>query len=246
MFYYEFGKSENPTVVILHRIGMPNVYDKLIDRLKEDCHVLLPHMYGNGEEVNETFDLTNLTYDLTSFIQRFKSSGVTIFGDEMGALVAFSLIKKCPQVFSSCVLSDLDLFLSARRKRRIRRVYKIARLKWRSAARLLSRITKERQGLSEEAFDVSFEYARYTQSDNVDRMLDVFGTKNVNFDALKVGGAVICGGRHSKETKQSAEYIVQANKLFRCVELETKSLLCEEAQYEISKIILQNAVAGKA
>ncbi|MBL4934770.1 alpha/beta hydrolase [Clostridium sp. YIM B02515] len=105
MYYEEYGDNNNPTLVFLHCAGITETYLKLYS-LSNQFHLIIPHLYGSGNEVKRDFNFEENKNAIIEIVDRLKKEKVYIIGHSEGANLAFSVISQCPNFFSGAIISS--------------------------------------------------------------------------------------------------------------------------------------------
>jgi Predicted hydrolases or acyltransferases (alpha/beta hydrolase superfamily) len=110
MYYNEFGNPESTTIVLLHNRANINSLYKLYS-LQKKYHIIIPHINGNGEEINTDYTYKSATLDINTLIQSLHKDKVILIGHGMGADLILPILLKSPQFIEKAILISPDLFL---------------------------------------------------------------------------------------------------------------------------------------
>lgn len=102
------GAQNEQIIVFLHSAGFVDVFHKLYD-LAERYHIIVPHLYGNGEEVKSTFNSDTIVLDLNCLFQSLNKKMVVV-GYRLGAELLISVMKKSPFIFEKSLLISPYLY----------------------------------------------------------------------------------------------------------------------------------------
>jgi pimeloyl-ACP methyl ester carboxylesterase len=117
IFYREAGDPEKPSVLLLH--GFPSsshMFRNLIGQLSADYHLIAPDYPGFGYsscpdpfEFDYSFD--HLSEVMELFIDALQLKHITIYMQDYGGPVGFRIIKKRPELVSSLIIQNANVFL---------------------------------------------------------------------------------------------------------------------------------------
>ncbi len=103
MYYEEFGNRDKKILVLLHSSFNPYLYDQLIGQIKDDYHIIVPHLIGFGKEVQKMFTFEENEKQLLELISSFNQK-VYLIGTSLGSQLAFRLINKNKELFEKVIL----------------------------------------------------------------------------------------------------------------------------------------------
>ncbi len=101
MYFEEYGKKENPTVIMLHGAFFTDTYSRQY-ALGDRFHLVIPHIRGFGKAANETFDADGVTSDFKELSEKY--APCFLVGFSLGAQLAFRLVAERPNLFKKAVI----------------------------------------------------------------------------------------------------------------------------------------------
>lgn len=103
MYFEEFGNKEKEVLILLHTSFNPYIYDSLVDLLKDDYRIIVPHLLGFGKEADKIFSFEENEKELVSLISSFNKK-VYLIGTSLGSQIAFKLINSHQELFLKVIL----------------------------------------------------------------------------------------------------------------------------------------------
>ena len=103
MYFEEFGNKEKEILVLLHTSFNPYIYDSLIDLLKDDYRIIVPHLLGFGKEVDKIFTFEENENELINLISSFNKK-VYLIGTSLGSQISYRLMNSHQELFSKVIL----------------------------------------------------------------------------------------------------------------------------------------------
>ena len=103
MYFEEFGNKEKEILVLLHTSFNPYIYDSLIDLLKDDYRIIVPHLLGFGKEVDKIFTFEENENELIKLISSFNKK-VYLIGTSLGSQISFRLMNSHQELFLKVIL----------------------------------------------------------------------------------------------------------------------------------------------
>ena len=101
MYFEEYGKSENPTIIMLHGAFFTDTYGRQY-ALSNQYHLIIPHIKGFGKTANDTFVIDDVILELNDFIKSY--APVYLVGFSLGAQLAFKLLAESPELFKKAII----------------------------------------------------------------------------------------------------------------------------------------------
>lgn len=101
MYFEEYGKKENPTIIMLHGAFFADTFKKQYS-LSNRYHLVLPHIKGFGKAAREEFIADDAAAELKELIKKY--APVNLIGFSLGAQLAFRLISEEPELFNKAVI----------------------------------------------------------------------------------------------------------------------------------------------
>jgi pimeloyl-ACP methyl ester carboxylesterase len=106
MYYDEYGDRENHTIVFLHGAAATDTFCNQYC-FQNKYHLIVPHLYGCGKEVNEMYEPEKTIKALADLIQSLRKEKVTLVGHSLGGELAVAMVSRYEYLF------DKAVFLSA-------------------------------------------------------------------------------------------------------------------------------------
>lgn len=133
MYYEEYGDKENPTIVFLHCAAIVEIYLKQIE-LSNHYHILIPHLYGSGREVETEFELKKTIAAVIDLIKSLEKENVFVVGHSEGANLAIALVSLEPDLFKKAIISspmvDENDKIAKRKAQFVSLMYPLIKRKW--------------------------------------------------------------------------------------------------------------------
>lgn len=102
MFFYEYGKENERTVVMLHGANFVHSFGKQY-ALADKYHIVIPHIMGFGDAAETVFETESCVAELAEFIKGFGKK-VTLVGFSLGAQLAVKLVAEHEELFNCAVV----------------------------------------------------------------------------------------------------------------------------------------------
>ncbi|WP_160680893.1 alpha/beta hydrolase [Clostridium sp. C8-1-8] len=106
MYYDEYGKRENHTIVFLHGAAATDTFCNQYC-FQDKYHLVVPHLYGSGKEVEEFYEPEKTIKALADLIKKLGKDKVTLVGHSLGGELAVAMVSRYEFLF------DKAVFLSA-------------------------------------------------------------------------------------------------------------------------------------
>jgi pimeloyl-ACP methyl ester carboxylesterase len=105
MYTEEFGDPQSRTLVLIHGAFFTNTFGRQYV-LQDRYHLVVPHLFGFGQETACTFEVDAQIAALKELCQSYADSAQkpTLVGFSLGAQLAFRLVSEEPGLFSSAVI----------------------------------------------------------------------------------------------------------------------------------------------
>lgn len=103
MYFDEIGNPQNHTIIMLHGAGLPLGFSKQYS-LASEYHLVLPHLYGNGEEADKMYTLDECVYGILELVKNLGKDKVTLVGFSLGAQLIIPILCKEETYFDKAVL----------------------------------------------------------------------------------------------------------------------------------------------
>jgi pimeloyl-ACP methyl ester carboxylesterase len=105
MYFEEYGDKNNPTIIFLHCAAIVEIYLKQYS-LSDRYHIVVPHLYGSGKEVQTDFSFEKNEKAIVDIIKYIGKEKVYIIGHSEGANLAFALVSHHSELFNKAIISS--------------------------------------------------------------------------------------------------------------------------------------------
>lgn len=106
LYYYECGKRENPTILLLHGAGALDTFCRQYC-FSDEYHLVVPHLAGSGESADMIYEPETTIEELFTLIENLHKKQIGVIGHSLGGQIAIMLVSRRPELFNFAV------FLSA-------------------------------------------------------------------------------------------------------------------------------------
>ena len=106
--YDEYGDSKNKTIMFLHAEGLTDSFCKQY-YLAEKYHIIVPHLFGAGEEVEVYYTPQKQIKELVELTEYLDKDKIILIGYSLGAGLAVSLVNEYSQYFEKAVFLSPSL-----------------------------------------------------------------------------------------------------------------------------------------
>lgn len=208
--YTEYGNRANPTLVLLHGAGLFDSFAR--QYLFSDClHIVVPHLYGAGDEVLTPYDPETLIHALAELVLSLDKPGVRLAGYGLGAELAIALCCRFEPLFlRAAFISPYALSQEKNPKAYRKRSAAACRFLRR---KLLLPLYARRFGFTPEQKAFLIGYAQKITPDQLER----FQNKRVSpaglsrYRALSLPMLAVCGAREASAIKDSVRSLAANN-----------------------------------
>ena len=222
MYYDEYGKKENHTIVFLHGAAAVDTFCNQYC-FQDKYHLVVPHLYGSGKEMGEIYEPEKTIKDLAETIKGLGKDKVTLIGHSLGGELAVALATQYEYLF------DKAIFLSAwvcSTQKTIDFYSKISKyssftLKFGWLIRFQARYwhyTKQ-----QEDFMVEYSKKITPQQFNAWFRNRILLDDNTGYSEIKIPMLAVCGKKEIKEMKHSIEELGRRNPNCKIMFLENAS-----------------------
>lgn len=90
MFYEEYGVNNKEIIVMLHEAFLYDCFNRQLV-LKDNYHLLIPHLIGFGNESSRVYDINQIVNELHEIIKKFNKP-ITLIGFSIGAQIGFKYL----------------------------------------------------------------------------------------------------------------------------------------------------------
>lgn len=219
MYYDEYGKRENHTIVFLHGAAATDTFSNQYC-LQDKYHLVVPHLYGCGKEVDEFYEPEKTIKALAKLIKGLGKNKVTLVGHSLGGELAVAMVSQYEDLFDKAVF--LSAWVCASQKT-IDKYVKIARyssftLKFSWLIRLQARYwhyTKQQE-------EFMVDYARKITPEQYIAWFKnrIFLDEQINYSNINIPMLAVCGKKEIKEMKHSIEELGRRNQNCKTIFLD--------------------------
>lgn len=133
MYFEEYGDKNNPTIIFLHCAAIVEIYLRQYS-LVERYHIIVPHLYGSGKEVQMDFSFEKNEEAIVDIIKNIGKEKVYIIGHSEGANLTFALVSHNSKLFNKAIISspmvDKSDKIARMKSVYISAMYRIMKTKW--------------------------------------------------------------------------------------------------------------------
>ncbi len=122
IFYRKIG-SGNP-VILIHGFGEDgNIWDLLVDKLKDQFQFIIPDLPGSGQSLMKKGDwsIDGLAGSIAAMMDNEKTASAPIIGHSMGGYIALAIAEKYPDHLSALGLFHSSAFADSEEKKATRK-----------------------------------------------------------------------------------------------------------------------------
>ncbi|GFP76445.1 alpha/beta fold hydrolase [Clostridium fungisolvens] len=210
MYYDEYGNRENHTIIFLHGAAATDTFCNQYC-FQDKYHLVVPHLYGSGKEVEEIYEPEKTIKALAELIKGLGKDKVTLIGHSLGGELAVAMVSQYEYLF------DKAVFLSAwvcSTQKSIDKYVKISKyssftLKFSWLIRLQAKYwhyTKQQEDFMVE-YSKKITPEQYTAWFKNRILLD----DNTNYPNVNIPMLAVCGKKEIKEMKTSIEELGKRN-----------------------------------
>lgn len=102
MYYDEYGKKENHTIVFLHGAAATDTFCNQYC-FQDKYHLVVPHIYGCGKEIDEIYEPEKTIQALAELIKKLGKDKVTLVGHSLGGELAVAMVSQYEYLFDKAV-----------------------------------------------------------------------------------------------------------------------------------------------
>lgn len=210
MYYDEYGKRENHTIVFLHGAAATDTFCNQYC-FQDKYHLVVPHIYGSGREVAETYEPDKTIKALSELIKGLGKDKVTLIGHSLGGELAVAMVSQYEYLFDKAVF--LSAWVCATQKS-IDRYVKIARY---SSFALkfgwLIRLQAKYWNYTKQQEDFMVEYSRKITPEQYAAWFKnrIFLEDQANYSSIKIPMLAVCGKKEVKEMISSTKELGRRN-----------------------------------
>lgn len=224
MHYDEYGKRKNHTIVFLHGALATDTFCNQYC-FQDKYHLVIPHLYGSGKEVEEIYEPEKTIRGLAEIIKGLGKEKVTLIGHSLGGELAVAMVSRYEYLFDKAVF--LSPWVCATQKS-IDKFVKMARytsvfLKSSWLMRLQAKFwhyTKQQE-------DFMIEYSKKITSEQYQAVFKkrIFLDDQTNYSNINIPMLAVCGQKEVKEVIVSTEELGRRN-------LNCKTLILDNERHD--------------
>jgi len=219
MYFDEYGDRKNPTIILVHGAAATDTFAGQY-RFQDQYHLVVPHLYGSGKEVEERYEPEKTVEAIVRIIKSLGKEKVLLMGHSLGGELAVALAAKHEELFSGAVFLSAWVCATEKSIALFRRMAKITckTLKW----GWLVRWQAKHWNYNQEQAEFMVQYARkITPEQYVAWFTDrVYLDELPEYASVKIPMLAICGTKEVKEMKKSLEELGRRNGNCRTLLLE--------------------------
>ncbi|MEQ8156507.1 MAG: alpha/beta hydrolase [Clostridiaceae bacterium] len=219
MYYSEYGNRENHTIVFLHGAAATDTFCNQYC-FQNKYHLVVPHLYGSGEEVNETYEPQKTIRAIAEIIQSLGKDKVTLIGHSLGGELAVALVTQYECLFDKAVF--LSAWVCATEKS-IKFYKKMAKYSCHMLKfRWLIRLQAKYWHYTKEQADFMAEYANKIAPEQYAAWFRyrIFLDELIDYSKVKIPMLAICGKKETKEMRNSISELGRRNPNCKTIFLE--------------------------
>ncbi|MEG1636999.1 MAG: alpha/beta hydrolase [Cellulosilyticaceae bacterium] len=212
MYFEEIGDRNNPTIIMIHGAGMPQTFVGQYE-LENQYHLILPHLYGNGEEANKAYDQQGCIEDIIAIVKELGKDKVSIVGFSLGAQLIIPILCQAELYFERAILVSPWVCKS---EQGIEDVIKIVKNQMSRAMKIewFLKLQAKWIGMDKEQRTKFIAYCEQTTQENLIAMnIEGVNLEDYNeYRDLKIPILALAGAKESKEILTSIEILEKINK----------------------------------
>lgn len=210
MYYDEYGEREKHTIVFLHGAGATDTFCNQYC-FQDKYHLVVPHLYGCGKEVEENYEPEKTIKALAELIKGIGKDKVTLVGHSLGGELAVAMVSQYEYLF------DKAAFLSAwvcATQKSIDKYIKIARYSsFTLKLGLLVRLQAKYWHYTKQQEDFMVEYSRKITPEQYMAWFKnrIYLDEYTNYSNINIPMLAVCGKKEVKEIIRSMEELGSRN-----------------------------------
>lgn len=202
MYFDEYGNRENHTIVFLHGAAATDTFCNQYC-FQNKYHLVVPHLYGCGNEVNEIYEPEKTIKAVAEIIKSLGKDKVTLVGHSLGGELAVAMVSQYESFFDKAVF--LSAWVCASNKsikmytKMAKYTCKMLKFGW------LIRLQGKYWHYTKEQADFMAEYAKKITPQQYAAWFEnrIFLDNLTNYKNVKIPMLAICGTKEVKEMKKS-------------------------------------------
>lgn len=210
MYFEEIGDRKNHTIIMLHGAGLPLGFVRQYSFAKE-YHLVLPHLYGNGEEASEIYTLEQCVEGVLEIVKALGKDKVSLVGFSIGAQLIIPILCKGEVYFDKAVLVSPWICKSEQALNSVvksmAQMASLMKIKW------IARVQGNLVGMNQEQKSRFITYCQNTTKDNLIAM----AKQGVNIEEyneyrdLQLPMLAVAGSKENEEMHESVKLLHKLN-----------------------------------
>ncbi len=208
IYYDEYGKKENPTILLLHGAAALDTFCMQYC-FSDQFHLVVPHLPGAGRAAAEIYEPEKTVDELFMLIKSLNKKRIGVIGHSLGAQIAIMLVSRNPELFNFAV------FLSAwvnPKPKTIQMYCSLARLtkntlhwSWlvQFQGKYWNYTKKQAENMAEYSKQITLPVYRSFFSNTLEL------SRLPEYQAVKIPMLAICGSKEVKDMKTSLTLLAQ-------------------------------------
>lgn len=202
MYYDEYGNRENHTIVFLHGAAATDTFCNQYC-FQNKYHLVVPHLYGCGKEVNETYEPQKTIQAIAEIIQGLGKNKVTLIGHSLGGELAVAIVSQYENLFDKAILLSAWVCSSEKSMKMYQKIAKYSchtlKLGW------LVKLQAKYWHYTKEQADFMVQYAKKITPEQYAAWFKyrIFLDEQTNYSKVKIPLLAVCGKKEVKEMKNS-------------------------------------------
>ncbi|MDA3730974.1 alpha/beta hydrolase [Niameybacter massiliensis] len=212
MYFEEIGDPNKQTIVMLHGAGMPQTFVGQYE-LADKYHLILPHLYGNGEESNKSYNREECIEGILEIVKGLNKDKVSIVGFSLGAQLIIPILCSAENYFNKAILISPWICKSEQGIEEVTKVIKnqmvrAMKINW------FLKIQAKWIGMDKIQREKFLKYCKETTVDNLVNMT-LYGVNIEDYNEyrdIKIPMLALAGSKESKEVITSVDTLEKLNK----------------------------------
>ena len=210
MYFDEIGNSQNHTIMMLHGAGLPLGFAKQ-HSLAEMYHLVLPHLYGNGEEADQIYTLDKCVEGILEIVRSLGKDQITLVGFSLGAQLMIPILCKEEKYFDQAVFISPWICKSEKAIKSVvesmNQMGSLMHIKW------VAKLQAQMVGMSKEDRERFITYCQNTTKENLIQMVKQ-GVNIEEYNAyrdLQLPMLLLAGSKETQEIHDSIKLLKKLN-----------------------------------
>lgn len=210
MYFDEMGDRKNHTIIMLHGAGLPLGFSRQYS-LATEYHLVLPHLYGNGEEASKDYTLDKCVEGVLDIIKSLGKDKITIVGFSIGAQLIIPILCKGKAYFDKAILISPWVCKSEKALKSVvesmNQMGSLMHIKW------VAKLQAQMVGMNQNDKERFITYCKNTTKENLIAMVK----QGVNIEDyneyrdLKIPMLVLAGSKENEEIHASVKLLQKLN-----------------------------------